>query len=469
MSYEIQFLSLQKNELSYEVAIRGGTPGENVQELRRQIVKLANVMPSDDIIESGFEFSVDVEGIRESLIKVETNLKTLSVKYDKNLYKRTQNLLNHLFHRIQRLDAVDKKSTDILESLRLKLNTNFKNLEHLKPDTDSSSEFTDALTITPSPIVVTCDRAHSSDLTSIKFDGKTCVLSFVQRINDYITARGIPSSKIIDFGTEIFVGDALHWFRSVRSHVTSWDRLCELLKDVFVIPDHDYRLLDEIKARTQGETENITIYLAIMSGMFSRLFKKPSEEDQLEIIMHNIKPCYASALIAVPDLKSIEVLRTACKNYENVQSCLNKYHEPPKINSATLAPEFAFKPLTNLAEKNKMYYSATNKFNCNKAYNNYNKPIPNSSNLYKKYSPNSNVLNNTYPQRQQRVYGHNKPIDAIQYDESKQKFCPRCRVDTHNLRQCTEKRKVFCFKCGRDDYTFYTCPDCTSIPSSSKN
>lgn len=458
MSNDIKFLSLHKSELSYEVAIRGGTPGDNVQELRRQIVKLANVMPSEDIIESGFEFSVDVEGVKETFVKVDMNLKSLTSKLDKNLYKRTKNLLSHLYHRIQRLDPIDKKSTDILESLKLKLNTNVKTLEQLNPDTESTSEFTDSVTSAPPPphFVVTCDRSHLSDLTNIKFDGKSCVLSFIQRMDEFITARGIPSCKILDFGTEIFTGDALHWFRSIRASAPSWEILCDLLKDVFVIPDYDYRLLDEIKARTQGETENITIYLSIMSAMFSRLFKKLSEEDQLEIIMHNIKPCYASALIAIPDLKSITTLHSACKNYENIKSRLANYHTPPKPNSSTLAPEFAFKPSENLTERNKFNFSTNNKFNNTKINTNYNKS--NTNDYSKKYffNPNSTPTNN-------------KHIYAIQRDNTKPKFCPRCRSDSHNLRQCTEERKVFCFKCGRNNYTFYTCPDCTGTPSTSKN
>lgn len=455
MSNDIQFLSLQKSELSYEVAIRGGTPGDNVQELRRQIVKLGNVMPSEDIIESGFEFSVDVEGVKETFVKVDMNLKSLSSKYDRNLHKRTKNLLCHLYHRIQRLDPADKKSVDILESLKLKLNANFKTLEQLKPVNESTSEFSENVTSAPlpaPPLLVTCDRSQLSDLTSIKFDGKSCVLSFIQRMDEFILARGIPSSKILDFGTEIFTGDALHWFRSVRATASSWEVLCELLKDVFVIPDYDYRLLDEIKARTQGETENITIYLSIMSAMFSRLFKRLSEEDQLEIIMHNIKPCYASALIAIPDLKTIKTLHSACKNYENIKSRLANYHDPPKLSPSTLAPEFAFKPKVNYIEKNKFNYSTnSNFFKETKTNPTYNKP--NTSNYSKKYYVNSN----------------NKHIYAMHQNDTKPKFCPRCRSDSHNLRQCTRERKIFCFKCGRNDYTFYTCPDCTGTPSTSKN
>lgn len=56
--------------------------------------------------------------------------------------------------------------------------------------------------------------------------------------------------------------------------------------------------MSEIRSRTQGDTENITFYLAIMDGMFLRLSKKLSDEEKLEILLHNVRPHYATILAA---------------------------------------------------------------------------------------------------------------------------------------------------------------------------
>lgn len=43
---------------------------------------------------------------------------------------------------------------------------------------------------------------------------------------------------------------------------------------------------------------------------------------------------------------------------------------------------------------------------------------------------------------------------------SKSQYCPRCRFDSHNLRNCTADRIIKCFRCGRPDVTIKECPDC---------
>lgn len=69
MSYNIKLLSLQKAELEYEVAVRGSTPADSVAELRKQIVKLAPILPAEDIMESHLDANIDLKAVKETLIK----------------------------------------------------------------------------------------------------------------------------------------------------------------------------------------------------------------------------------------------------------------------------------------------------------------------------------------------------------------------------------------------------------------
>lgn len=107
MSYLIKFLHLQKAELQYEVTIRGEIPAGTVLELRRQVCKLTQIYPSHDIADSCLEFSEDVRGITESLKKVKSNLDNLASVPDEGLSNRTQSLINHLYHRIRRVEQPD--------------------------------------------------------------------------------------------------------------------------------------------------------------------------------------------------------------------------------------------------------------------------------------------------------------------------------------------------------------------------
>lgn len=96
------------------------------------------------------------------------------------------------------------------------------------------------------------------------------------------------------------------------------DNLVTILKKDFDQADFDYRLLSAIRGRTQGEQENITVYLSIMAGLFSRLSKILSNDDKLEILLHNIRPCHASTLASVTEISDIDTLRCLCRNYENI-------------------------------------------------------------------------------------------------------------------------------------------------------
>lgn len=220
--------------------------------------------------------------------------------------------MNHLHHRINRIVNVSEVN-DIYKVCVSNFNAQCRELSSLKSSSAEPTNTTsDSDSTNPTSIVVTCERSLTSDIPKLKFNGNTCVHAFIQKIEEFVCSRGISFEKIISLAYEIFDGDALHWFRYNKDRVNSWSELRTLLKQDFSSSDYDYKFTEEIKARTQGEQENITIYLSIMHGMFCRLNKPISEEAQLEILLHNIRPCYANTLAAAPasSIKTIENLRS---------------------------------------------------------------------------------------------------------------------------------------------------------------
>lgn len=417
MAYEIKFLSLQKPELAYEILIRGGTPADSVAEMRKQIVKLAPDYPSEDILVSGFDVAVDLKEVCESIIKAESNIKTYNSKQDSSLLNRTGILICHIYHRLSRIEPDSQRTVSLLDDYKQRFQvlhdfvsmaskSNSVRGEPLKED--GNSQQGNAVT----HISVSCERDFSNDFNKLKFNGETCVREFIQRVDEFITARNIPFSRIFSMATEIFTDKALHWFRFVKDGITSWEELRRQLKQDFDRPDFDRNFKKEIEARTQGINENITIYISVMAGMFSRLSRPLSEEEKLDIILHNIRPCYANIIASAGEIKDISTLQTLCKTYENVKSRYSSFREPPQSTTDTMAPEFAYQKLGSNS-----------------------------------LSPNSNNFN-----KNNRSYVH-----AM---SAKVKFCPRCRVDTHNLRNCTAERKLVCFRCGKPNFRFHDCPDC---------
>lgn len=276
---------------------------------------------------------------------------------------------------------------------------------------------------------------------------------FITLVKDFIQCRKITFDKLIAHGTEVFTEDALHWFRHVKSQLQTWDQLYARLISDFGPPDFDYRFLFEIRSRTQGERENITIYIAIMNAMFSQLSTEMSDEQKLEIILHNIRPCYADVLASAGSISSIDHLQSLCRNYESIQCRISQFREPPKVTSQTLAPVFA-------------YTSPSTNFSTNR-YNNYNNPKPfnNQTNYSKKFTTGYNPNKSDSPS--DNLEHNMRPVYAL---DKIRKFCPRCRVVSHNLRNCTAERKIVCFRCGKPDVRFHECPDCQGISNSqSKN
>lgn len=453
MAYPIKFFSLQKSELEYEVAVRGETPASTVADLRKQINKLSQIYPSEDILCSHLEPDEDLASCLVLLDKINTSF--IADVVDKNTLGRYENLLHHLYHRFNRIESNKDTLDDQLQCnvLFKELYTKLINLQKKSVDPLSvagpSSDY--PMPSAPINVNVTCEGGNriSSDLGKLKFNGKTCVRSFIQRANEFSLARNISGTKLLAYATEIFVEDALHWYRGVREQVSTWDELTVLLKTDFDRSDFDYRLLSEIRARTQGKNENITIYLSILSGMFARLSKPLPEEDKLEIVLHNIRPFYANTLASSTQIDSIEQLRSLCRNYENVQSRLSTFREPSAATSDTLAPEFAYKQDSNTGNNN--YNSHFNK-NFNSQHNNDNKQSANSK---------PNTTNNDNNKQYLHSINKTNPTNTSKSNL----YCPRCRVKTHSFKDC-KNTEVICFKCGSKGVKK---PDCLNCNKISKN
>ncbi|XP_063636022.1 uncharacterized protein LOC134806625 [Cydia splendana] len=483
MEFPVKFLSLQKPELEYEVSIRGETPGSTVQDLRKQISKLGPLFPSEDILESNFSVAADLKGVSDALAKVQSHLDS---RPDRNVFLRTQNLLNHLHHRLNRIvyDETTKPMFDVCDQEYRALTARFNSFKDTAAATVLPAPNAEPVVSTaPINVNVTCDRGSHNELCKIKFDGKSCVRAFVVRITEFCEARSISDSKLLSYdsyATEIFTGDALHWYRNIKGQVSSWVELATLLKQDFGQKDYDYRLGNEIRSRTQGESENITVYLSIMAGLFSRLSKPLPEDEKLEILLHNIRPCYASTLASAAAITDIDTLRNHCRNYESIQARLADFRKPPRRTADTLAPEFAYtgnsynKNNNNNNNKNFTYRNNNNKqynqFNSNQ---NNNRSFTNNTNKqYNQFHSNHNNKSYTNNNNFNKFNNNMKQVHAVTSTPSaKTLYCPRCRNNSHNLRQCpANKDEIYCFKCGHKGVKSPDCPTCKKgKPSTSKN
>lgn len=431
MDRTIKYLNLTKPELVYEVSIRGVEPKDRVEDLRSQIIKLVSNYPADEVLDSCYEVEIDLTEIKQTLCKVGCNLDSLEQRFSKPLFERTKTYLNHVFYRVERIHKpvipelsqaytqVDKLFAEYLVRFDKFVSQSevpkFVTVDPPSVKIANSDSDVDCPLVQPlksDAIKVICDRNSSTEILKNKFDGKSCVRAFITRVEELRKARGVADSKMLCLAPEFLIGDALHWFRSVKDGISSWSDLLECMREDFDVFDFDYRLMAEIRARSQGEDENITIYLAIMHGMFARLSKVVPESERLELILHNIRPCYAGVLANCSYISTIGELREVCKNFERINARYANFKEPSNCNSS-LAPEFNYVPKKDVKNKftNRVASLGQNKFQCFKC----------------------------------GEKGHTVNT------------CPKCKGGSSS----SFKSPYRCYRCGLQGYTITNCPKCS--------
>lgn len=65
---------------------------------------------------------------------------------------------------------------------------------------------------------------------------------------------------------DLFKGQAWTWFINVKMNVDSWDKLVDKLKEDFLPYFYDQDLKDEIRNRTMGQYERVTLFISSLEG-----------------------------------------------------------------------------------------------------------------------------------------------------------------------------------------------------------
>ncbi|XP_063634837.1 uncharacterized protein DDB_G0283697-like [Cydia splendana] len=169
-------------------------------------------------------------------------------------------------------------------------------------------------------------------------------------------------------------------------------------------------------------------------------------------------------MAASPEIKDLKTLKTLCSNYEDIQSRLSLFHEPPRVTSETLAPEFAYTKY----HKNNNYYTNKNYQNTNsnerqKNYYNQNK-YPNYSSSY---NYNKSKTTEEKPTTTNAVQATANSSNNVNTTSNLRKYCPRCRTDIHSLKECKQPHFPICFKCGKKGVRYPDCKSCN--PKGAKN
>lgn len=341
----IAFQALHKDELVHEVRIRDAVPAEDVSSLRVQIRTLSREVPSDSIVSFEGKVADELQEIQKKLEELTTLVKpSSSVPGLKNL-TRIQALAHHLYHRLTRLEPVSSLDQSTHVQLSGELDRILKKLDNMFSVFKTSVEdsFTDCKEVIPAA-PVPCKKYQMVSSLNLKFSGSSCVRVFLQRLEELCASRGISEQILFASAAELFEGDVLSWYRSIRSQCSSWSEVKQGLIDEYLPYDFDRRLMQEIRVRTQGPNENIVTYVALMLNYFSRLSYIVPEKDKFDIIYQNIRPEY-SVPLCTTEITDLKKLKELCRMLECGKYRAQTFVEPSKPRSGCLAPDLACKSI----------------------------------------------------------------------------------------------------------------------------
>lgn len=248
---------------------------------------------------------------------------------------------------------------------------------------------------------------------NLKFDGESGLSSFLERVDELRVARGVSEDQLFTAAVELFSGNALVWYRSVRDKVSSWDQLVSALRAAFLPADYEAALWEEIRNRSQGPYETVTVYIAVMENLFRRLPHVPCESTRLTFIRRNLQP-YLHSQLALATVSSIAELTRVCKILEDARSHAAKFKNPPTNLHGLVEPDLA-----------------------------YHRP---------RHSSSLAVVDDHVPE----VAAVAPVVNPVA-----KTTCWNCGQPNHRSISCPMPRKRHCFRCGRPDVTVRTCPSCS--------
>lgn len=258
----------------------------------------------------------------------------------------------------------------------------------------------------------------------LQYDGESSVTNFLERLEELRLSRGVSHDKLLRSACELFTKDALLWYRT--HHFSSWMELVNKLKQDFQPYNYEDELWEEIRRRTQGARERVIIYIAAMENLFNRLGNsRPEEATRVRMIQRNLLP-YIQSQLTLHASQSIAELTRFARAVEETAVRTEKFCPPPTNYRCLLEPDLA-----------------------------YRRPPSSKSEVPRAAPVETPSINPVMCKKDEATASTSKELP-----KEVQAICWNCKEKGHRFRQCTQQKRIFCFRCGEPNTTAKACAAC---------
>lgn len=370
---------LDKDELIYELSFRGITDKKTVDEMRTSLRHLLKLEQAGSLAYAKypFTFAQDKACLDEQLTQITALIQNFADLENSSNFRKIKSKLLHCFKRAERMIPTSDEEKKVKSQLLLGFVTldsevrskarRFKRASQaaISPleisailsstninSSGSDSDSDESVSAAPAVNAASVSGSASVNVKGIpvskwnftRFDGDNSRISlnaFLENVEELRRSRNVSPGQLFSSASDLFMGKALIWFRSIRNEVHSWPELVEQLRVQFLPADYNDQLIDEIRKRTQGATESMGIYIAVMTNMFNRLTVPVNEPARLKILLKNIAPFYQSQLGLVK-VNSVKHLLDLGRQLEARKESIESFSPPPRNTKTLLEPDLAY-------------------------------------------------------------------------------------------------------------------------------
>lgn len=276
----------------------------------------------------------------------------------------------------------------------------------------------------------------------------------------------------------VFLKDvALNWFNGVRFRWRSFEHFIEVFRTRFGDSDLQFEIKQEIKNRTQGENEKVSTYLVKMWTLLDRVDPPYSEAEEISCALRNMLPrlqtsIHRSEIHTREDLDDVAI--AVEKRFR-----VAKHFRPPPTPERSLFPDLAYRESrTRAIPKKKENLHIVEEYSdedsSDEEVHHLHLSVEKFNIRDKSSKPtdrNRDSKKNSTPNKNSRANPNSDKVTDSELSEKpklKENNCWNCGIEGHRNFDCKEKRIIFCYGCGKKDFTRPKCPTCQGNQSGSR-